>query len=106
MVNKGDIIKLNFNPQLGHEQAGYRPALVVSNATYNKHTNLTLVCPITNTLRPFPLHEMLDNRTQTRGCVLCEQIKAVDLTKRPFNFIEKIPNDLLEIITNKLKMMF
>ena len=50
MVKQGDIIKINFNPQAGHEQAGYRPAVVVSNNLFNKITNLTFVCPITKIL--------------------------------------------------------
>lgn len=98
MVKQGDIIKLDFNPQSGHEQAGYRPAAVISNDFFNSKTNLTIVCPITNTNRPFPLHVVLDDRTITTGVVLCEHIKSVDLTSRKYNFVEKIPDDLLNEI--------
>ncbi|MBK5245251.1 MAG: type II toxin-antitoxin system PemK/MazF family toxin [Eubacteriaceae bacterium] len=100
MVSQGDIIKLDFNPQSGHEQAGYRPAVVISNNFFNSKVNLTIVCPITNTNRAFPLHIPLDSRTKTTGVVLCEHIKSIDLEARPYLFIEKIPNDLLiEIIS-------
>lgn len=95
MVKQGDIIKLNFNPQAGHEQAGYRPAVVISNDFFNAKTNLTIVCPITNTNRPFPLHVSLDERTTTTGTILCEQLRAVDLEQRPYNQIEQLPEDLL-----------
>ncbi len=95
MVKQGDIIKLNFNPQAGHEQAGYRPAVVISNAVYNKKTNLTIVCPITNTLKPFPLHIPLDARTSTTGVILCEHIKALDLSSREYKVVEKLPIDIL-----------
>lgn len=98
MVKQGDIIKLDFNPQSGHEQAGYRPAVVISNDFFNDKTNLTIVCPITNTNRPFPLHVVLDNRTITTGVVLCEHLKSVDLASRKYNFIEKMPDDLLNEI--------
>ena len=54
MVKQGTIIKLNFNPQAGHEQAGFRPAVVLSNNVFNEKTNLTIVCPITNTDNKFP----------------------------------------------------
>ncbi len=64
---QGDIIYLDFDPQAGHEQKGRRPALVVSNYTYNKITRMALVCPITNTDRGFPLHVGLDSRTQSTG---------------------------------------
>lgn len=96
MVKQGDIIKLEFNPQSGHEQSGYRPAVVISNNFFNNKTNLTIVCPITNTNNNFPLHIPLDKRTQTTGVVLCEHIKALDLKERGFKIIEKIPADILE----------
>jgi mRNA interferase MazF len=77
MVEQGDIIKLSFNPHKGHEQAGYRPAVVVSNNFFNRKTNLAIVCPITNTKRPFPLHVDLDNRTQTTGAGFLRRARAL-----------------------------
>lgn len=100
MVKQGDIIKLNFNPQTGHEQAGYRPAVVLSNDFFNQKTNLTIVCPITNTNNCFPLHIPLDNRTQTTGVILCEHIKALDLQTRQYKVIEQLPQDLLQQAIN------
>ena len=79
MVRQGTIIKINFNPQAGHEQAGYRPAVVVSNDFFNMKTNLAIVCPITNTNNHFPLHVPLDGRTTTTGVILCEHIRTLDL---------------------------
>jgi len=100
MVKQGDIIKLNFNPQSGHEQAGFRPAVVISNDFFNEKVNMTIVCPITNTDRSFPLHVVLDNRTATTGVVLCEHVNAIDLEARPYQYVESIPEDLLgEIIS-------
>ena len=96
MVKQGSIIKLNFNPQAGHEQAGYRPAVVLSNNIFNEKTNLTIVCPITNTNNDFPLHVPLDKRTKTTGVILCEHIKALDLNKRKYQIVETIPSDILE----------
>lgn len=96
MVRQGDIIKLDFNPQAGHEQAGYRPAVVLSNAIFNEKTNLTIVCPITNTNNAFPLHIPLDDRTVTTGVILCEHIKALDLHSRPYRVVESLPADLLQ----------
>lgn len=96
MVKQGDIIKLNFNPQAGHEQAGYRPAVVVSNNFFNQKTSMTIVCPITNTNNQFPLHIPLDERVKTTGVILCEQVKALDLKARSYQTIEQLPNDLLQ----------
>ena len=96
MVKQGDIIKVDFNPQAGHEQAGYRPALVISNDFFNQKTNLTIVCPITNTSNRFPLHIPLDSRTVTTGVVLCEHVKVLDLKARPCKVVEQLPKDLLD----------
>ena len=94
--NQGDVILLDFNPQARHEQAGRRPALVVSNAQYHKYTNgLAIVCPITKTLTPFPLHIQLDGHTKTSGVIMCEQVKALDLNVRRAEFLESLPEDLL-----------
>lgn len=96
MVSQGDIIMLNFNPQTGHEQAGYRPALVVSNNFFNNKTNMAIVCPVTNTNNEFPLHIRLDDRTQTTGVILCEHVKSLDINQRHYKIIEKLPDDVLQ----------
>ena len=95
MVKQGDIVKVNFNPQMGHEQAGYRPAVVISNDFFNKKTRLAILCPITNTNNQFPLHIPLDNRCQTIGVVLCEHVKTLDLNAREHIVVEKMPKDIL-----------
>ncbi len=95
-IRQGDIIKLNFNPQSSHEQAGYRPALVVSNDVFNQKTNLVIVCPISNTTNDFPLHVKLDDRTSTTGNILCQHIKSLDIVSRGYVFVERLPDDLLQ----------
>ncbi|MCL2363554.1 MAG: type II toxin-antitoxin system PemK/MazF family toxin [Defluviitaleaceae bacterium] len=93
---QGDIIKMDFNPTKGHEQQGCRPALVVSNAGYNKFARgVAIVCPITNTDKGFPLQPKLDDRTITSGVVMTDQVKALDLMKRSPEFVEVIPTDIL-----------
>jgi mRNA interferase MazF len=93
---QGDIIYIEFNPQAGHEQKGKRPALVVSNFTYNRFTKLAMVCPITNTNKEFPLHLSLDERTKTTGVIMCEQVKALDIYARGASYYEKVPTDIIE----------
>lgn len=95
MVKQGTIIKINFNPQSGHEQAGYRPAVVISNNIFNEKAKLSILCPITNTNNHFPLHIPLDERTKTTGVILCEHIKALDLNSKTFQEVEELPKDLL-----------
>lgn len=100
MVSQGDIIKVSFDPQRGHEQAGYRPAVVISNDFFNRKTRLAVICPITNTDNKFPLHIPLDSRTETTGVVLCEHVRTLDLNARPHSFIEKLPQELLTKVIN------
>lgn len=102
MVKQGDIIKVNFTPQCGHEQAGYRPAVVISNHLFNQKSSVIIVCPITNTISDFPLHMALDERTKTTGMVLCNHIKALDLNARGYKLVERMPKDLLHKIVNRI----
>ena len=96
VIKQGDIIRFDFNPIKGHEQAGFRPALVISNEIFNKNTGLLIVLPVTNTNNHFPLHIPLDDRTQTTGYILCEHIKSIDKSARKAKYIEEIPKDILE----------
>ena len=98
MVKQGDIIKVNFNPQQGHEQAGFRPAVVVSNDFFNEKTQLAVLCPITNTNNKFPLHIPLDSRTKTTGVILCEHIRTLDLNARNYVYVETLPKDILKTV--------
>lgn len=99
---QGDIIYLDFDPQSGHEQKGKRPALVVSNNTFNRFTDLALVCPITLTERESPLHVELDDRTKTDGFIMCEQVKSLDLKARNGSIKEHLPYDILEEVLDIL----
>ena len=99
-TEQGDIIKMDFDPQAGHEQKSRRPAIVISNSSFNRLTRTAaIVCPITKTDKDFPFHVRLDERTATTGVVLCDQVKAFDIQARNSEFIEKAPDDLVcEII--------
>lgn len=100
MVKQGTIIKVNFNPRTGHEQASYRPAVVISNDLFNRKTNMVIVCPITNTINRFPLHVPLDERTETTGCILCEHIRSIDIEARGYKKVELLPDDILQQVIN------
>ena len=99
---KGDFIALSFDPQSGHEQKGRRPALVISNDLFNKHTGLALVCPITNTNRNIPFHLPVPASSSLTGYVMVEQVKSIDYTARKAKFIEKAPAELVEDILEVL----
>jgi mRNA interferase MazF len=109
MVKQGDIIRLNFNPQAGHEQSGRRPALVISNNSFTQiMQKAAMVCPISQTDKNMAFHVKLDDRTQTTGFVLCDQAKIIDIQARSFEFIEKAPKEILleavDIITGFIEI--
>ena len=91
----GDIVALTFDPQSGHEQKGRRPALIVSNKTFNKHLGLAFACPITNSKRDFPFHLKVDSK-QLTGYIMTEQLKSIDYKARKIKFIEKATKETLE----------
>ena len=99
MVKQGNIIWLDFDPQIGYEQKGRRPALVISNETFNNFSKLAIVCPITNTDKNHPFHIKLNEKTKTKGVILCDQARTLDIKARNYEFIENIQEDtLLEAI--------
>jgi mRNA interferase MazF len=93
---KGDFISLSFDPQSGREQKGRRPALVVSNHLFNKHTGLAIVCPVTNTDRRIPFHLPVGTSSKLTGFIMIEQVKSVDYGSRRARFIEKADGAVLE----------
>jgi len=103
---QGDIVILNFDPQSGHEQKGRRPAIIVSNKTFNKYLGLSFACPITNTKRDFPFH-IRHNGKNVSGYIMTEQLKSIDYNARKIKFVEKANtdtiNDILGIIDSILE---
>jgi mRNA interferase MazF len=95
MVNQGDIIWLDFDPVVGHEQGGRRPGLVVSESYFHQITKKVIVCPITRTNKGLPYHIHLDGRTATIGIIMCDHIRSMDIYSRRYEFIERIPDDIL-----------
>ena len=81
-TDRGQIVWVNFNPQKGHEQAGRRPALVISPAAYNAGSNTVLVCPITTNIEPWPWKVLLPKRGDISGAVLVDQLKSIDAKAR------------------------
>lgn len=99
---KGDFAALSFDPQSGHEQKGRRPALVVSNDLFNKHTGLAIVCPLTNTRRANPFHVPVPRDASLTGYVMVDQIKSVDFISRKAKRIERAPSPLLDEVLSIL----
>ena len=92
---KGDFVILTFDPQAGHEQKGRRPALVVSNTLFNRHTGLAMVCPITNTFRDIPFHVTIPEGLDISGYIMVEQIKSIDYNSRQVKRVSQAPQSVL-----------
>ncbi len=96
---QGDIAYVDFNPTKGHEQAGSRTCVVISNNVFNKNTKMVIVCPITSNEKEFPTHYLLKNTKKIHGSVLCEHIRSIDYEIRNLKYIEKCNDeDLISII--------
>lgn len=93
---KGDLVALTFDPQAGHEQRGRRPALVVSNDLFNRHTGLCVVCPVTSARRDFPFHVPLPDDCGVRGVAMVEQVKSVDFRARGAKRIGVAPDGVMD----------
>jgi mRNA interferase MazF len=104
--DKGDIIWLDFNPQVGREQMGRRPALVLSHKIYNKKTDLALVCPITSQVKNYAFEVKLSKTKLVPGVVLSDQVKSIDWNQRNAEFIEKVKKEILNEVLENLKLIF
>lgn len=97
---QGDVVLLDFNPIKGHDQSGFRPAVVISNNVFNKNTKMVIVCPITSNEKEFPTHYRLEDTKKVQGSVLCEHVRSIDYEIRNLRFVEELSdNDLLSIVT-------
>jgi mRNA interferase MazF len=99
---RGHAIWLSFDPQLGHEQAGRRPALVVSPASYNEKVGLALVCPITSRVKGYPFEVEIPEESGVEGVVLSDQVKSLDWEKRNAEFICQVPGRVISDVLAKL----
>ena len=102
---RGDIVWLSFNPQAGHEQAGHRPALVLSPREYNQKVGLALFCPITSQIKGYPFEVALPARLPLSGVVLSDQIKSLDWKTRKASFCAKLPPSFLEEVIAKFQTL-
>ncbi len=99
---RGDIVWLEFNPQAGYEQAGHRPALVLSPKVYNKKVKLALFCPITSHVKGYPFEVVLPKKNKVSGAILSDQIKSMDWQVRKAQKITSAPQDVLEEVLAKI----
>ena len=102
---RGDAVWLTFDPQAGHEQAGRRPALVLSPATYNGRVGLALVCPITNQAKGYPFEVPLPEGLGITGVVGADQVKSLDWRARKVSRIGVVPDEVLTEVVRRLQTL-
>jgi mRNA interferase MazF len=102
LPSAGDIAWVEFDPALGTEQAGRRPALILSGREYHEASARAVVCPITKRARLWPFEVHLPPMLKTRGVVLVDQIRTIDRSQRLFEVIETAPEEVLVEVQNKL----
>jgi mRNA interferase MazF len=102
---RGDIVWLNFTPQSGHEQAGRRPAIVISPAAYNKKVGLALFCPITSQIKGYPFEVALPKNSKISGVILADQIENLDWKAREVRLIDKLSDEATKKVLNNVRLL-
>jgi mRNA interferase MazF len=99
---RGDVVWLDFNPQTGREQAGRRPAIVLSPRQYNRRSGLALLCPITSRANNYPFEVGLPDAVGLRGAILCDQIKSLDWAARKLARHGQLDQDTMAHVLGKV----
>jgi mRNA interferase MazF len=101
---RGDIVWLNFDPQVGHEHSGHRPALVLSPSEYNERIGLMLCCPMTNQVKGYPFEVLVDGNPK-KGAILSDQVKSMDWREREAEKKGNVTKGTLAEVVGKIKTM-
>ncbi len=103
--HRGDVVNINFNPQAGHEQGGWRPALVLSSARVNEKSNLVLVCPITSKIKGYEFELRIPYHSEIHGVVLANHLKSLDWKKRNARFRCRLPLGFTKKVIAQIGML-
>ena len=103
--DRGDLVWLDFDPQAGREQAGRRPALILSPVSYNRKTGLALACPITSKAKGYPFEVRIPQKLPVEGVALVDHLRSIDWRARNWRLIGKLPEEALEEACGKVKAL-
>jgi mRNA interferase MazF len=98
----GDVVWVTLNPQAGHEQAGRRPAVVLSPENYNGKIGLAILCPITNQVKGYPFEVLIPAGLPVAGAILSDQVKSLDWHARNAEFVCTLPTETISEVLQKL----
>lgn len=101
----GHVIKVDFDPVAGHEQGGWRPAVVLSPASYNGKSKLAVAVPVTNQIKGYPFEVRLPSGMKTTGVVLADQVKSLAWDARRAKYVETVPAEVLRAIHERLALL-
>ena len=104
--DRGDLAWVDFTPQAGHEQAGHRPALVMSPRIYHRRSKLAVVCPITSNIDPWPWKVELPEGLAISGAVLADQVRSIDRAGRGLKIVGYAPESIVAEVQGKLAALF
>lgn len=99
---RGDVVRISFNPQSGHEQAGYRPALVLSPQSYNRKVGLAILCPLTTQIKGYPFEVRVPDGLRASGTILSDQVKSMDWRARKASLLCALPETTVREVLNKV----
>jgi len=102
---RGHVVWLTLDPQAGHEQAGRRPALVISPAAYNWQVGLALFCPITNRAKGYPFEVPLPSDSAVTGVVLADHVKSLDWRARNASFICAVSDEIVVAVVECMEQL-
>ena len=102
---RGDVVWLTFSPQAGHEQAGRRPAVVLSPIEYHAKVGLAILCPITSQIKGYPFEVVIPDALPVNGAILTDQVKGLDWRARAAEFICALPSTTVSEILQKIGVL-
>jgi mRNA interferase MazF len=102
---RGDAVWITLNPQAGHEQAGRRPAVVLSPGAYNRKVGLAILCPITNQAKGYPFEVAIPPGLRVTGVILSDQVKSLDWKVRQAERIDRVPDETIVEVLLKLNTL-
>jgi len=102
---RADVVWITLTPQAGHEQAGRRPALVLSPATYNAKVGLAILCPITGHIKGYPFEVIIPDGLPVSGAILADQVKSLDWRAREAEFACALPSETVSEVLQKIGVL-